>query len=252
MDESSSATAPKSHPSHAREAQVAPFGESGAPWAIECGLASTEQYGPTRGDGVLRRCSHCVADVAPIGRGCCPRCGRFLRANTGALVHGGRRMSLPPERLSRREQLHDAVWADLGGDVPAIIAELAEDFVAACVLRDHLVEHLETTGTLTQRGARRAAFGIYLAMSSRVERLAAQLNLYRTEVRDRAGSEAIDAPSHNPVAALPTPALHLALSLLKRIHAGDALSDRDVGRLDVLRSLIRGTLTLPPEIATID
>jgi hypothetical protein len=65
------------------------------------------------------------------GKGHCPNCGRFLPDNVAALIHGGRRMSLAPRRSSRRAELRAKVWADLGGHVSRILAEIAEDFVSA-------------------------------------------------------------------------------------------------------------------------
>jgi hypothetical protein len=143
--------------------------------------ASPSDESPAAGPETVR-CS-CGAIVEPSGKGCCPACGRFLPGNVVALVHGGRRMSLPPERASRRAELRAQVWADLGGTVPPIIGEVAEDFVSACVLRDQLVEHLEAIGPLTQRGTRRAAMDLYLATSARIERASVQLGVFRDEVK---------------------------------------------------------------------
>src|SRR5690348_6078896 len=130
---------------------------------------------PADGLKTARYCSNCEADVEPGGKGFCPKCGRFLPENVVAVTHGGRRMTLPPERESHRVELRAKVWADLGGTIPPIMAEVAEDFVSACALRDQIVEHLEAIGPLTTRGTRRAAMDLYLATSARIERLSAML-----------------------------------------------------------------------------
>jgi hypothetical protein len=190
-----------------------------------------------------RFCSNCEVDVEPGGKGHCPTCGRFLPDNVVALTHGGRRMSLPPERASRRAELRTEVWNDLGGTVPPIMAEVAEDFVSACVLRDQLVEHLEAIGPLTQRGTRRAAMDLYLATSARIERLSAMLSAFRGEARLEAVS---GAPPHlRGLDRMPTKALELLQGFLARIAGGETLTDREEGALEILQSAIRGDIVLP-------
>ncbi len=188
-------------------------------------------------------CSNCEEDVEPAGKGVCPVCKRFLPENIAALTHGGRRMSLPPERASRRADLRKEVWADLGGIVPPIIAEVGEDFVSACVLRDQLVEHLEAIGPLTVRGTRRAAMDLYLATSARIERLSAMLGAFK----DGAPTQARTPADMVGVDAMPSSALHLAQDLLSRIAAGETLTEREQGQLDVLYSAMRGEVLLPPD-----
>jgi hypothetical protein len=196
-------------------------------------------------------CDECGVDVVPAGRGLCPTCGRFLPGNEVALIHGGRRMATPKERESRRTELRDQVMADLGGDLPPIIREVAEDFVSACVLRDILNEHLEVVGPLTQRGNRRAAMDMYLATSARIERLSVQLNAYREERRRTAAPVAapsVEALPPSPgIEVMPTSAVELGVALLRRVVNGEQLTEREQGQLDVLRSAMRGYIVLPPD-----
>jgi hypothetical protein len=220
-------------------ALVSPIGSAGHPGEPSESLA----WSPDTASVTAVFCSNCEEDVEPGGKGHCPICGRFLPDNVAALVHGGRRLSLPPERASRRAALRTAVWADLGGTLPPVIAEVAEDFVSACVLRDQLVEYLEDVGALTQRGTRRAAMDLYLPTSARIERLSAMLGAFRTEVK--ANALLHRAPDH--AARLPASALTLGKDLLTRLVAGETLTDFDLGRLDVLRTAMRGEVELPPD-----
>jgi hypothetical protein len=226
------------------------FGDSGDGWQPDLQPDAPSAKSPAAGPETVR-CS-CGTAVEPSGKGSCPACGRFLPGNVVALIHGGRRMSLPPERASRRAELRAQVWADLGGTVPPIIGEVAEDFVSACVLRDQLVEHLEAIGPLTQRGTRRAAMDLYLATSARIERLSVPLGVFRDEVKAKTptsdGITTIRRVIVYPgLDAMPTAALHLARDLLRRQEHGDTLTERELGQLDGLRSAMRGELVLPPD-----
>lgn len=187
------------------------------------------------------RCS-CGADVSPAGKGHCPVCGRFLPSNAVALVHGAHRLQVEPKRENRRLQLRAEVRADLGGHVPPIIREVAEDFVSACVLRDQLVEHLEAIGPLTQRGTRRAAMDLYLATSSRIERLSVLLGTFRDTAKAKTKTTTNPLPG---LSSMPSSALDRARDLLTRLSQREALSDRERGQLDVLRAAMRGDLVLP-------
>ena len=195
---------------------------------------------PAEGPATLRFCPNCEEDVDPKGKGLCPKCGRFLPGNVVSLKHGARRLSLPPERASRRAALRAKVWEALGGNPPPIIAEVAEDFVSACVLRDQLTDYLEGIGPLTERGTRRAAMDLYLATSARIERLSAQL---RGWIAD---NPALAKPREAPgLKLMPTWALERSLGLWERVAAGEALSEREQGELDILDRALRGDILLP-------
>lgn len=207
-------------------------------------IPSTESPAPGVKTSVY--CSNCEVDVEPAGKGVCPVCKRFLPENIAALTHGGRRMSLPPERASRRAELRKEVWADLGGIVPPIIAEVGEDFVSACVLRDQLVEHLEAIGPLTTRGTRRAAMDLYLATSARIERLSAMLGAFRSEVKGAGPGPGVSARlSHLDV--MPVSALHDVQAFYERQSKGEVLSADELAVLAYLQRAMRGTVLLPPD-----
>lgn len=191
-----------------------------------------------------RYCKKCDADVTPTGKGQCPKCKQFLPGNVGNLIHGGRRMDLPQPYKSRRAALKEQVWADLGDALPPIMAEVAEDFVSACVLRDQLVEHLEAIGPLTNRGARRAAMDLYLATSARIERLSAMLGAFRDELKAVAPAEPRTASGLDGV---PVSALKDAQVLLSRQLGGEVLNERELGVLAYLRRAIRGEVVLPAD-----
>ena len=132
------------------------------------------------------RCT-CGADVKPAGKGQCPDCGRFLPANTGALIHGGRRLELGRgTRLdeARRVEIRDAVLEDLGGrdEVSEVMHQLVEDFSAAVVLRNVAWQHIAAVGPLTKAGRTRAVVNLYLSASARAERLANQIGTKRKPV----------------------------------------------------------------------
>ena len=183
--------------------------------------------------GTQRDRKNCDANVEPIGKGMCPGCGHFLPGHTVSLIHGGRRMNLPPPFKSRRAELKKQVWADLGGHLSPIEAEVADDFVSACVLRDQLVEHLEAIGPLTQRGARRAAMDLYLATSARIERLSAMVAAYK------AGKPA--QPTAFPGAGqMALASIEHYRELLRRAASGESLSDFERGELEALRSAAQG------------
>jgi hypothetical protein len=210
-------------------AAISPFAEPAAP-----------------GASTFRWCTYCEQDVDAQGKGNCPACGRFLPGNVEAMTHGQRRAGpLPKERESRRAELRKKVWADLGGDVPTIIAEVAEDFVSACVMRDQLVDYLEDVGALTQRGARRNAMDLYLATSARIERLSVQLGAFKDAKPARPSPPLLPGAENMPI-----PALELAHALLMRIKAGEVLTEREQGQLDVLRAAMYGKVALPAEFPT--
>ena len=188
----------------------------------------------------VRYCDNCEADVEPVGKGNCPGCGRTLPGNTIALIHGGRRAEHPQDRENRRIALRAKVHAELGGNLPPIITEIAEDFVSACVRRDQVDDFLDDVGPLTARGTRRTAIDLSIAISASIRQSSEKLNAYR------------DALTHTPTTlpsldTVPTSALELAHALLSRQSQGEVLTEREQGQLDVLQSAMRGVIALTPD-----
>ncbi len=127
-------------------------------------------------------------DPSEAGKGSCPKCGCFLPTNTVALIHGGRSLAArsgtaldPAEYVAIR----DAVLDDLGGEaeVSTAMYELVCLFAAACVLCKVMWRHIEATGPLTKVGRKRACVDLYLAASTRADRLAKQIGTDRRAVR---------------------------------------------------------------------
>ena len=127
----------------------------------------------------MARCSRCKCDVATDQSGRCPVCGAFLPGNTAA--HGVRQVATALD-TTRRLEIRDAVFADLGGRdrVSTTLAELVEDFARTVVLCDLAFDHLAAVGPLA-RGKRRAVVDLYLQSSARAERLATRIGLHRRE-----------------------------------------------------------------------
>jgi hypothetical protein len=170
-----------------------------------------------------------------------PLCGKYVAGNTGHLLHGTRRLRWTPQDIARRKELSEAILLDLGGSMSAVQRELVTDFANTCIFRDHLSEYLEQVGPLTERGNRRAVLDSYLAASARVERLASQIR----------GQQSAPAPERTPtflpaVDSMPTSALDLR-DLLKRVVAGETLSDGELAVLAYLRKASQGKVTLQPD-----
>jgi hypothetical protein len=149
----------------------APDGQSGAAAASDGGDHGPCASGDPTGAAAVR-CSRCGDRAEPTGHGHCARCGAFVRANTAALVHGGRRLQLGREQpidVARRVDLREAVLADLGGrsECSAVLIALVEDFAAAVLLRDLLFAHLAVSGPLTSAGRKRACTALLRRVESR-------------------------------------------------------------------------------------
>lgn len=166
-----------------------------------------------------RRCGW-AGEYDESDRGACPECRSFVTGNERALKHGLRRLQTgggSPLDESRRREIVAAITSDLGGDLSTIAAGLVRDLAAATQLRDACYAHLAAVGPFTAAGKRRPAVDLYLAVSSRVERLSALLGLSRKsrpvptvaewiEQQTGASGASSEPPSAAPSAATEEPA----------------------------------------------
>ncbi len=169
----------------------------------------------------LRWCKKCQGWVRPIGKGRCERCNAFLRLNFSARRH--------PTNLARREALLAKLTADYR---PATTMLLA-----SC---EHLAAILEQLETLRPGGPDH----------QRLVQLSQLLGAALEESRSARASR--PSPDADGVAAMPMSALEAARDLLARVAAGDVLSEREQGHLDVLMHATRGRVTLPPDPDPLD
>ncbi len=107
------------------------------------------------GLGTVPTCARCQA---PAGEGNqCQRCGAWLRSNTAAVTHGGRRRALSPQE-ARRSELYQRWAVDLGGDETLSTAtrEVLLGAVGAAQIRDTAEAWLaRTRGSVTSDRAQR-------------------------------------------------------------------------------------------------
>jgi hypothetical protein len=169
-------------------------------------------------------CPHCQVTVKPRGRGQCPKCGRVLKQSFLA-----RRR---PVNVLRRQQLLDKL---LGEYQPHTTMART-----TCEMLAGVLEQLEVQKPGSQEHQRLVQLS---------QQLFAALEASRRP---------LDAdPSAFPgVEQMPTSALERARDLLQRLATGDALTERELGQLDILESSMRGEVLLrelvppaPPPVA---
>ncbi|MEQ1761277.1 MAG: hypothetical protein ABL986_23455 [Vicinamibacterales bacterium] len=168
----------------------------------------------------------------------CPVCGGWVFDNTGSLVHGLRSKKLAKIVDAYRVDLIDSLFAERGGrDALDVVSRIAiENYGLVCAQHKTIEARLDQDGLFTQQGRRRSAFDMLKSISETIDRLRAALPPILTR------SSALPG-----VAAMPVSALELARDLLRRLKAGETLSDFDRGRLDVLRAAMRDEVRLPPD-----
>lgn len=185
------------------------------------------------------RCTSCQRDVLPTGKGHCPSCGRFLPANAAAVTHGTRRRNAQTQS-ARREEILNLLVDERGGlaAIDTITLITLEDYATAAAQLESVASHLEQKGAMTDKGRRRSVVDVYKTFSERVDRLGAEIR----------GETPLDSTPRPGLLSTPTPALELARSLLSRLANGDALTERELGQLDVLRASMRHEVRLaaPP------
>ncbi len=156
-------------------------------------------------------CSRCGFDKVPIGQANCPKCGAFPPANQAAETHGLSRLrrgpSTPLDIHARDEQV--AVFVqDKGGDAEVSSVQKGQlvDLAQAIQLRDAAWGYIALVGPLTRAGRQRAAVGLYLAASQRVQQLAAQVGLARSAAPVQDAFDVLreyQRPEANPTPASP-------------------------------------------------
>jgi hypothetical protein len=154
-------------------------------------------------------CRKCEAEVKPIGKGNCPRCGRVLKGSFLARRH--------PVNKLRRQQI-----------LEKLVSEHRPQTTMAFANCSHLAGILEQLEVLKPG-------------STEHQRL---VQLSQTL------ADALDArsPANSPgVETMPSAALEMAADLLRRQQAGEQLSDRELGQLDILRAAVDGRVALPAD-----
>src|SRR5260221_7764534 len=208
----------------------APTGQPGPP-----APANTATPAPAPG---LAFCENCQANVDPAGRGLCPTCGRFLPDNLVALTTGLRSKKLAKVVDAYRVDLIEQLFKEHGGrDALDVVSRIAiENYALVCAQHKTIEARLDQDGLFTQTGRRRSAFDMLKSISQTIDRLRAEL------------PPPIALPNHDQALdAMPTSALEMASDLLKRVAAGDVLSEREQGQLDVLLAASHGKVLLPPD-----
>lgn len=254
MDFNSTLTDPKAVP----DSQNAPSAELPAPAPETVRLASpgpdaanplpsqpepptAEPSSPTPvvdGEPPLVFCANCQTNVDPAGKGLCPVCGRFLPDNTVSVVTGLRSKRLAKIVDQYRVDLIDQLFAERGGrgalDVVSRIA--IENYALVCAQHKTIEARLDQDGLFTQTGRRRSTFDMLKGISETIDRLRAELPPPITRTTALSGIE-----------KMPVSALERARDLLSRLKAGDILSERELGQLDVLRGAMRDEVRLPDD-----
>ncbi|MEQ1757594.1 MAG: hypothetical protein ABL986_04700 [Vicinamibacterales bacterium] len=158
-------------------------------------------------------CKQCAAEVLPVGKGRCPRCNTFLRLNFAARKH--------PVNKMRRQQILDK-----------LVAEYTPQTTMLTATCEHLAGILEQLETMKPGSTDH----------QRLVQLGQLLGAALEEAKPARPTSSLPG-----LASMPVPALELARDLLKRVKAGEALSEFDLGRLDVLRGAMRNELRLTPD-----
>jgi hypothetical protein len=188
--------------------------ESPSPANGEPNVATTALVSTGEPDTLpLTYCRKCESEVKPYGKGKCPRCHTFLRLNFYPRKH--------PVNVLRR----DAILADLLVQFPPanVVQRAARGQLAAAL------ERLETTKPGTTEWVR---------LSGVVKELSDDLC---------PPTPTVTSPELPGIEDMPQSALERAEALLALLVAGDTLSERQLGQLDVLREAMRGAVTLPPD-----
>jgi hypothetical protein len=196
-------------------------------------LGATEPIGPA-----TQPCTGCGSAEPPDARGLCATktCRRFRVGNGAASIHDGR-AKLTADDLATRDDIISQLLAERPRQDVVSRLRLV-DYATASVQLQKVSRKLEEQGPVTSAGRQRALVGVYTAFSQRVERLGTDLAL---------SAEAADGLVKRlsvGVSSMPSPMLQLAHTLLSRSINGEALTDRELGQLDILRTAMRGDVTL--------
>jgi len=158
----------------------------------------------------LTWCPNCKADVQPKGKGYCPRCARMLKGSFLARKH--------PVNMMRRD---------------ALLKRLTDDYRPNTTL---LQSHCETLAGIIEQ------LEVLKPGSPEHQRLVQQSQALGAALEEAQSARSTDTHGTDRV---PTSALQLARDLLQRVARGETLSEREQGRLDVLRDAMRGDVQLP-------
>lgn len=169
---------------------------------------------------VTQWCKKCQADVLPVGKGDCPRCHCALRLNFKARRH--------PVNVARR----DAELAKLAARYRPHTTMVQ----STCEMQAGILEQLATLKPGSTE-------------HDRLVKLSQQLfDVLETSLAGRESRTSSDMPG---IDLMPLSALNLAMDLLNRRIAGEQLSERELGQLDVLHAAEQGKVLLPPDPANV-
>jgi hypothetical protein len=206
-----------------------------------CGPPGGEEGPPVPDEGppgpaVGVWCAQCAANVVPAVPDHCPVCGGWVFGNDGHVSHGLRSKKLAKQVDAYRVDLIEQMFAERGGrERLGVVGRIQiENFALLCAQAKTIETRLDQDGLFTQTGRKRSAFDMLKSISETIDRLRSEL------------PPPIARPTQEAaLAAMPEGALRLAEGLLSRQVAGEVLSDRELGQLDVLESVMNGTITLP-------
>lgn len=187
----------------------------------------------------LAPCSGCGSTLPADAGGLCstPTCRRFRPGNEAAVVLGLRSKKLAKIVDAYRVDLIDQLFAERGGrDALSVVSRIAiENYALVCAQAKTIEERLDKDGLFTATGRRRSAFDMLKAISETIDRLRAAL------------PPPITRSDNNATNQMPMSALEAARDLLERVTAGETLSEREQGHLDVLLAATHGKVLLPPD-----
>ena len=196
---------------------------------------------------VTSPCSGCGSRELPDASGLCPTstCRRFRVGNSSAVVHMAR-ARLTVTDLSNRDELVAGLLAERAYDIDLLTRVKINDCATATVMLQRVSRRLEEIGPTTAAGRTRSLVPIYTALSARVEKLSGDLALVDNAPTDRV-TKIEHVIVYPRLELLPTPVSDMAHDLLSREASGEPLTDRERGALDVLESIISGSVSLPGE-----
>src|ERR1019366_536972 len=134
-------------------------------------------------------------------------CRRFRVNNAVALVHGSR-AKLTATDISARDDLIAGLLAERGDKVDIVTRIKISDCATATILLQRVSRRLEEVGPTTAAGRTRSLVPIYAALSARVEKLSADLELHHDVATPDGITEIRRVIVHPGLDAMPSSALH--------------------------------------------
>ena len=200
-------------------------------------------------------CKSCGSTLPPDAQKLCPvpTCRAFRVGNRVAAIVGNRGADFWREQAGQLERLRARFLADAGfassDTAPLTLDIVAHSMAQAVVVREAAFSHMTAAGgPLSESGKPRRAYTVWAASNE------ALIRDLRSAIAELATTPRPDRSSRDDagVKAMPMSALEAASDLLQRVAAGEVLSEREQGRLDVLLAASHGKVLLPPDPDPLD